>query len=481
MAFTRISESNIAGILGSIYGKAAGTVTSKAEDTLKSLQTKLLVACKKVVDDETNGIRVSEGYTEIDQIETTAKSVRKTLDTLETSVNSLGTTILGIEAPTTGLKTAIAVIKALPIPQKFMLVSLSMVEADLMQMLSELVTQIESIVTTLKGVISTISNLIKKIKDLLENLQKILDSMKVSAALSKVTSDKDRAALFEKGIINDKGQDIFSRLASLSGETDILWFGDLAGIDRYSISVQNSVKSTKSGQRVDISLSNSGDWISYAFRKSTVKPDKPVTRELRPEGWTLVEPSKSDYWWYSRAVVSGLDGKVDVWTEPDLYSNKSPKYPNTVGLSQNYSGKSKSVLVYRLSKTQIDLSKFNYVETYAVILDDTDLAYTFMLNALDSINGLENLKSSLSSLLNSEQTTTVQELGVNSDYYYKAPNGESYKLQIVVDTSYVVAKRRYVEALDDSGVVVYTGTKSFATSDEILLEEARVKLSQLLI
>src|SRR5574344_472894 len=494
MAFTKIPDSNLAGALGSVLGKAAGTVTSKAEDSLKSLQTKLLTACKQVIADQTNGKVSSSGYAEIEKIEATLNSIETSLNNLEKSVNTLNGTITGVSTAVVGLQVALAVIKALPIPQRYQVVAFSMIEADLMILLSETVTQINQIVETLKKVITTILNLIKKILDFLAKIRKILDMLRISKALSDSNiSDENKENLRNRRILDENNQDIFvklgetlgeNELASRTGINNILWFGDLGGIDRYSTVVQNKVYATDSGKYVDVSLSNSGDWLNFAFfGKSTVMPPKPTTRELLPKNWTLTEPSTDlNLWWYSRATVSGLTGKVDTWTKPELYTSKTFKYTGTVGLSKNYTGKIKSVLVYRLGENQIDPSKFDLLKTYAVILVDVDTAYTFMLDMLNSLDGIEDLKSNLGNLLNTSPTVSTEETNTDSKYFFTTPNGDVLQLRIVVDPkSPKISKRRYVEVLDLENVVVYTGTKSFTTSNDILLEETKVRLGQLFV
>lgn len=483
--FTKIPESNLAGTLGSVLGKTAGSVGSKAMDTLNGLQDKLTEACKKVVEDQKNNIKNSEGYKQIEVVEKTLSVVEKTLNSLEKSANTLNSSVESIGAAVTSLKVSIGVIKALPIPQMYQVVALSMIEADLLTLLTETVAQIEQIVETVKSAIQFIIDLINKIRKLIAKLRKCLDALRISKALDSATQSTSTVDnLRSRGLLDDNNQDVFSKISQAimdqKGLTDILWFGDLGGIDRFSTTVRNTIFSTVSNNYATIRLSNSGDWLSFAYYGPTSsKPATPTGRNLKPSGWVLEEPTTVDNWWYTRGTVSGLTGKVDFWTEPEPYSNKYPKNPGSTSYRTDYEGQTKSVLVLRLGQDQIKLNSFENTKTYAVIVTNVDDLYAFMLTALDSLNGIEGLEDLN---LNTQPTVTVSEVKSESKYYYTSTTGDTYTFNIVVDSkSPKIARLRYVEVSDTTGVVVYTGTKSFTSDNDILLEETKLRFSQLFV
>lgn len=58
-----------------------------------------------------------------------------------------------------------------------------------------------------------------------------------------------------------------------------------------------------------------GDWVSYVFKKSDTKPNKPTGTTPIPSGW-LDAPNSTGKWWMSKAVISGITGKAGTWSDP---------------------------------------------------------------------------------------------------------------------------------------------------------------------
>ena len=67
--------------------------------------------------------------------------------------------------------------------------------------------------------------------------------------------------------------------------------------------------------------------------------------------------------------------------------------------------------------------------------------------------------------------------------YYTTPNGDVLELEVVVDPkSPNIAPLYYVTATDvKTGTIVYTGTKTFATDKEVLINEATVRLDSIFL
>lgn len=111
--------------------------------------------------------------------------------------------------------------------------------------------------------------------------------------------------------------------------------------------------------------------------------------------------------------------------------------------------------------------------------DTSDKIYTEGLNKLNKLQnsglGIE-LKEQLEGTLNVVETPTEP----SNVAYYTAGDGQVLTLSVVVDPkSPKIAPRRYVVARDESNVVVYEGTKTFAENTEILIEETKARLVQL--
>ena len=78
-----------------------------------------------------------------------------------------------------------------------------------------------------------------------------------------------------------------------------------------------------------------------------------------------------------------------------------------------------------------------------------------------------------------EQTSVAESSANNTpqeDFYYKG-----YKLQIVQDiVDYKLAPKRHAVAIDKRGIVVLQGPSSFSSSTDILLDEIKFRIDQLL-
>ena len=477
--FTKIPESNLAGTLGTTLGKSTGTLLSKAKDKVGELEQKAKDTCIQVAKDQAAGV-LSEAYKTIETIETGINVVKQTLSGVETGTNTLKTTANSVKIATTALEVSIAVVKALPAPMATLPLSMAVLEAEILQTLSETVAQIEQIVGTLGSIVDTVMGFVQKIRDMVSRVEKILDSLKISKALdSSNLSDKNRADLKQRGLINDAGQNIFSEIGQNLGDkgTIIIWYGDTSGIDRTATITENKVLSTQHNREVDINLSSFGDWICYAYVKSTGKPNKPDTQNTVPEGWTSVEPLVEKDWWYVQGTASGLTDKVYGWSDVKAYADKEIKFPGTLGSKTNYTGQTKTVLVLRPEEATVDPKLFDLNKTYALVFSNADAAYNFMLQllkALDSIKGLQD------QLIGIEANSIENNTPVSGDYF-RAKNGELYRLEIVNDPkSPKIAQMRYVVAYDSRDNIVYTGSKSFTTNNEVLLTETKVRLAQLL-
>lgn len=116
------------------------------------------------------------------------------------------------------------------------------------------------------------------------------------------------------------------------------------------------------------------------------------------------------------------------------------------------------------------------VEEKNKIADDAE---TDLLSALDKLNGENNkeLKDAIKDVFDSYEQPSDDTLKGNADYFHTGPNGEVYELKIKSDpTSPEIAPRRFAVAIDETGVEILKGPKSFSSSTKILLEEIKFRI-----
>lgn len=485
--FTRIPETNLAGILGGVVGQAAGTVISSTNLAVDKLQGKLDKACEKI----SNGDK--SGYKDLEKVGKTIDTLDKTISKVEKTVQALDKTVSAVKVPITALKIAVNIIKYLPLPQMWLVTSVSALQADIVQMMSELIAQIEQIILTISIVIKIILSLLQKLKELLAKLRKVLAALKASMALtgaedgesgvgngssgggSSGLSAHDREVLDDLGIFDPDGSCIFDKLASAINKrtTDIIWIGNYKDIDTGSIAVENQVRAAESGTTVDVTVGSVGDWITYAYCKADTKPEKPVSRELVPAGWTSVEEVGKNVW-VSKGTVSGASGKVSSWTEPVLHLKMTGKTEPVVP-------KVKKVNVFRMSAARFKVSSFNMQEANAIILASSDEGYRMMLGLLQNIDEApvsQELKDKLCVEINPQEDQSEE--GMSEDVFVST-SGNIYKLTLKAsNTSPKIATQRYVEVTDAAGALVYEGPLTFATDPTVIFEDTKVRLIQLL-
>ena len=473
--FTRIPETNLAGILGGVVGQAAGTVISNTNLAVDKLQGKLDKACEKI----SNGDK--SGYKDLEKVEKTIDTLDKTISKVEKTAQALDKTVSAVKVPIAALKIAVNIIKYLPLPQMWLMTSVSALQADAVQVISELIAQIEQIILTISIVIKIIASLLQKLKELLAKLHKVLATLKASMALtgaeggSSGLSAHDHKVLDDLGIFDPDGNCIFDKLASAINKrtTDIIWIGDYKDIDTGSIAVENQVRAAESGTTADVTVGSVGDWITYAYYKADTKPEKPVSRELVPAGWTSAEEVGKNVW-VSKGTVSGASGKVSSWTEPVPHLRMTGKTEPVVP-------KVKKVNVFRMSAARFKVSNFNMQEANAIILASSDEGYRMMLGLLQNIDEApvsQELKDKLCVEINPQEDQSEE--GMSEDVFVST-SGNIYKLTLKASsTSPKIATQRYVEVTDAAGALVYEGPLTFATDPTVIFEDTKVRLIQLL-
>lgn len=380
--YTKISASGVGLSLSKVLGKSVGKFTSTAKETITStLQQRVEELKQKITDRE---ISAEELEKNIDNIREILENILKQLRSLQESLEILESTIETIKVPVKALKAALAVLKLIPLPQRWLIVAVTTVYSDQLEKISELIAQIEEIANSLLSLKSTLYNLLEKIIQFIENLLRILDLLKILHAVMKAV------------------EDIETKIDSLSGTYE------MSELSTYSL-----------GSR-DVGTD------SLAGQLNSLNKD---LQDLRNMGFIDEDNSLNPF--------------LDTFRDFTIYTDSSASD-----------------------------------QTYQSGLD--------MLDRLQNSGLSIDIKNSLQGTLNNIAIGTLNSVTVNrsggtdANRYYTTRGGQVLTLKIVVDPkSPKIAPRRYVSVSDESGTVVYEGTKSFAESDDILIEETKVRLVQL--
>ena len=463
--FSNIPELSVAEVLSGTMGKLVGSLGGKAMDTVSSMKERLMALCEKVSDGDTSVM------SEIDKIEKTLDGIEKTLDSLDNSLAAIEKTAASLEAPLSALDTALKIVKLIPIPVPPPI-------TVLITMLSELIVQIKQIVSAMKAVAKALQQILDMIRETLKKLRQIIQAIR--AALALIAAGRNDA-LKDKGVINEDGTNILGDV------------GAAIGTDGTSLIAVG-------GAEVTESVSNTGDWISTVYRESETRPATPTSRDFQPEGWTLTEPVttgldllssagaamsvlegyaevelgevEESIWWYSKAVISGETDKVNgSWTRPERYYGIGS---DTGDLTL---GKKKEKLEGTISTDEF--LQGMYGTGAIVVVDGPEDAYNFLVDLVGVINA-----AGISLEGQDKFRKVFGEQSLSRDkHYYTTPNGDVLELEVVVDPkSPSIAPLYYVTATDiKTGTIVYTGTKTFATDEDVLIDEATVRLDSMFL
>lgn len=91
-----------------------------------------------------------------------------------------------------------------------------------------------------------------------------------------------------------------------------------------------------------------GDWVTYVFKKSETKPDKPTGENPYPSGW-VDAPDSDGIWWMCMASVHGETGKVKEWSEPVKATGEDGS-----GIDNKYAKNSSSTTSPDINKSELN-------------------------------------------------------------------------------------------------------------------------------
>lgn len=491
--YTKIPESNIAGTMGKTLGRLAGGISNSAMTTLGTLQSNLRNIVVNLDSETPTSLNAK-----LLPIETSLAVIEKSLNGVQGSAATLKTLITTLKVPVKALKASIMVIKVLPIPQMYLVVSITTVFSDLLEMLSELVAQVEEICEALESVVNVILSILDPVKDSIAQIRRLISLLRARNAITGGSmSDLDRKKLTNMGLLDSRGNNLLdAMLVGLSGTPGKTgnWESRAVGtpngsggffanygncnINLADIELQNRVSLAEPGTSVPVPVDR-GDWLQFIYTTSESQPAVPTTREIPPQGWRLTPFEKNC--WYSKAVVSGKSGKPESWSNPE-------KFDSEVGVESKSepgpeSGRTTVTVLGPVDILNLNTGLENNLEGILKVASGAE-AETLMVKMIDRVDKSSvsaDLKNSIRKLLDVLPVAQENSLTEDSKYTYTAPDGTVYTLTIVIDSkSPSIAPRRYVSVTDPGGTVVLEGTKTFTTSADVLISEMKVRLGQLL-
>jgi hypothetical protein len=433
MPYVNIPNSGLGGSVAKIVGKMQGQVMSKVLDTATNITNKLnREGCPE--NNEVQRLR-----NKLNQANNALSAVQSRLAKFKSLPGKLKT-------PLSGLEKALLIIKLLPIPQSVppgfgIPVNISMKFADIMHLLKELIKQIDELIEAIEAVLETPSLALNSLKRNLGSADSACKSCEIEAALKAQLANGNltQKDLDDLGLTDDDGDMIFSNLGPqlLAGTSNKGLTNSSKDSLKNTSDLNRKGKWTIGGDTDEDGTdgSGTGDGIGGSGTEDGIggsgKGNKNLTAGRKYLKDQILKYEDVEY----ICLKDHLARKFPPDQDPEYWSSLDDAF-----------GKSNNTIIDGLRKL-----------TDGNIDRDT--------------KGL--IKSFLDTLKQDDGSKT----GQDADYYYRGPNGDLYKLEIVADIdSPSIAPRRFAVAKDTSGVIVLRGTKSFSSSTQVLLDEIKFRI-----
>src|SRR5574344_353408 len=467
--FTKIPETTLSESLGKRLGKSVGRLKVKAQEALNKSKNKLIEIAEQ---DANDTAKKQTSASSLKQVKSSVTSIKSSTNTAQKSITSVQATTNILKAPIAALKVAEKALEGISTP-----VPASVPAA--MSTLSELTAQASQTITSISTVASTAKTAISSVQGTVDKISNAVSILEAASAVDNA-SDKDKAILQGTGVVNSDNSNNLAKLvpALLANDTTLVGIGDLKNVDLKSALVKKLVSTTESGNYVDIPITDSGDALVPVYIQTDTEPSITDVKGLPPQGWSLDEPvDTSKTLWTAKATVSGVTGEVKSWSTASLYVPTGIKSASTEISSTGTYKQYKVVYV----ETEQDIPELS--GNLILVVSTSSAAYAVLLRLLQNLSSAavsDDLKTAVTTTLSTIPVSSGTTSSAASKYQYVTKNGKIYNLKIIVDPkSPSIASLRYTEAYDSKGILVYTGTKSFATEDDTLLEEAKLYLDQL--
>lgn len=469
--YTKIPEIDFAGALSTSLGGLSGTVISKAEKVLLSSKVKLsemaIAAFKEARKQALSDLGCLDSYNTLSRVTNGLSTISSSYSAVLAAVNAMKVTAQAMMVPIEALEAAILVIKMIPLPQMYLVVSITTVFSDTLEMLSELVAQTKEIVDSALDLLDVITKAFDPIKSSLDKIQTTADTLKADQSLHcalSVATEEDLKNLQRLGIIDSLGDSIFNKLGQDAVDKGYISFGD----------VEEPSKDTLGKLKY---LNKLGQNTNLSGKTGTAIEDNGGSRDGITSG-NETGDSVND----GRA----LEGKGDVLSTEDRNGKSSNSFIPT--FSQNIP--TISLDDKNLFGVQIDGSDAGSLDGKILLISSTSDIHTLLSRYLSELDDASyvgsEIKDIVKEILNSYPEEKILDASNSNDQsgieFYRTPTGELLTLEVVKDeTSPKIAIRRYAVAKTQDGVVVSEGVKSFTLDPQQLIEDLKLKLSQLFV
>lgn len=486
-------------------GHNKGRVDVDVSPTVQELHWKaqklLDQAAGRVADLTAESIRLSD--TALKVADTTLGIVETSIGTVLKYVKTFRSLIKIIRVPLITLKAAIKIIKAIPLPQRYLIVSFTILQSDLLDKMEQIIAQAEEEVRAIEAILANVIATLQPLQYRIQRIRAMIAALKTNNLLLRA-DDKDLSILDQAGLYDkDSGDSLFDKIQDgQSGGGSCCPFGNIGDVDLNSPYVGNQIQTANPGDYIHCPGHTSGSYVEDYYKWQVEKPPYPQGRP-EDEGWSRYPDRPNDriqdpnekLWRLSLLetegrIYGGFDSNIDEVPRQDWdeFFKTIDQFKSIQAGVGNKSDKEGEVINYdpltgfRFDRNILLLDEHNFDQKPGILRPSSwDALEAAALNKLRNLPLSDQLRNYLMDLW---QTSAAEEAGTstltNDAVAYRAANGELYYLRVVEDThSPKVAVRRYVEVRDEGNTVIIEGTKTFSLNKDILIEEMKIQLDQL--
>ena len=485
-------------------GSVKGAVTVDISPGVYELRRYLQKESQSILDKANEQVRIfmDQAFT---LSNSTVKSIDSTLHTIEFSLSKVSevcktfmTLINLLKAPLIGLKVLIRAIKVIPLPQRYLVVSFTIVESDLLEKLEQLIAQTEEEIRAIEAIIRLVYGCLDPLRTRIERIRAKLNTFKTDNLILQAT-DRDIDILDQTGLYDrSTGRTIFETIQD-GRDSNTGWevYGDL-DIDLTDPQIGRQVQELNPGDYLTFNGYTSGSYVDEYYKWSVDEPPYPKG-DPEQEGWTRYpsitgRSSEDERLWKLSQLRTGT-GIVFGAFDPAIEEVPIGEWDNLFKAFDRFrdvqvESKSNGTEIvnydpltgYSYGKVILILGEDNLDQKPGILKPSSWDA--LQIAALDKLRNLPLSSELQEYLMSLWQTTAIEEAGTStltSDAVaYRAANGELYYLRVLEDEhSPKVAVRRYVEVRDESNTIILEGTKTFSLDKEALIEEMKIRLDQL--
>lgn len=462
-------------------GAAKGTTIKNTVDEEKLLQ-ETSIRVKRKVDKFNSSSRLS------------ISSMRRTLDAANRSVNSvlkilttLRAVVVSLKVPIPPFEIIIKIIKMLPIPQRYLIVSFTILESDLLEMLEQLIAQAKEEINSIEQLIVAIEGILKPIRDRIEQIRAQLNLLSLECSIAGASTQDQRILEMYGFIDSSSGDNLFNKIqkgisggGQEIGGARAISYG-IAGLDLSKPELANQLALADPGDIIGLEGKPTGSFIQTWFCSSSVQPEVPAGFPQVSGSWTLKPLQAENLENQTERDIDSL-WKLDlkVTGKGSIFGglNDTPEKATGEDLKATRQGADLGTDFFKV----LDETNFDQKPGILKVSDWNG----FMETAIDKLKELpltQDFKDELVDVWNEVVTeakgTDEKEVQITK-YQWRSKTGEIYNLEILEDDhSPAVAKRRFVRVTDQAGTVIMDGLKTFSVDTESLLQEIKMQLDQL--